>query len=304
MRKGEDIGIIGAGAVGAAYAAMFSHMDPPPGRLFFIAAGERGGRLQREGVVVNGKRYLVPTVPPAEAEPVDLLIVAVKYYDLEKAITDMAGAVGPETTIMSLMNGIDSEERIGAVYGMDRVVYALNLGIDAVRTGNCVRYTNPGVVYFGEATNPVMTERVRRLHELFARARIPHTVPADMIRTLWFKFMVNVGVNQVSAVLGANYGLMRTSPAARSLMEAAMGEVIAVAKAVGVDLSEEDIAAWYKVLERLDAEGKTSMLQDIEAGRRTEVEMFAGKVIALGNRHGVPTPVNIRLSNEIRKRGA
>jgi len=303
MKGMESIGIIGAGALGAAYGAMFLEMDPPLERLFFIAAGERGERLRREGVAVNGKRYLIPVVPPEGASPSDLLIVAVKYYDLKRAVSDMAQAVGPGTTIMSLMNGIDSEELIGSVYGMERVVYAVNLGIDAVREGNAVRYTTPGTVYFGEAKNPTMTRRVELLHGLFERAGIPHAVPPDMIRTLWFKFMVNVGVNQVSAVLGANYGVMRTSPRARSLMEAAMREVMAVAGAVGVHLSEDDIDQWYRVLGRLDADGKTSMLQDVEAGRRTEVEMFAGKVIDLGRRHGVPTPVNEGLYAELRGRG-
>ncbi len=295
----EHIAIIGAGALGAAYGSILYDMDPKC--VCFIASGARHEKLKRDGVVVNGRRYAIAVVSPEEAAPADLLIVAVKHYHLDRAIAEMKHAVGPATTVLSVMNGIDSEERIGAVYGMDRVVYGLTLGIDAVREGNSVRYTNQGRIFFGEAKNPSMTERVRRIHELFDRAGIAHVIPPDMIRSLWFKFMVNVGVNQASAVLRANYGTLRTSPEARELMDSAMREVIALAGALKVDLSEKDIGEWYKVLEGLGADGKTSMLQDVEAGRKTEVEMLAGTIIELGERHGIATPVNRRLFDELKR---
>ncbi len=199
------------------------------------------------------------------------------------------------------MNGIDSEERIGAVYGMDKVVYGLTLGIDAVRDGNSVNYTNQGRIFFGEAKNADMTDRVRRIHELFDRAGIAHVIPPDMIRSLWFKYMVNVGANQTSAVLRANYGALRSSSEARDLMDSAMREVIAIAGAIKLDLGEKDIGEWYKVLDGLNPEGKTSMFQDVEAGRKTEVEMFAGTVIELGKRYGVATPVNQRLFDDLKR---
>jgi len=110
-----------------------------------------------------------------------------------------------------------------------------------------------------------------------------------------------VGANQTSAVLRANYGTLKISPEARELMDSAMREVIAIARAMKVGLSEKDIEEWYKVLEPLNPEGKTSMFQDVEAGRKTEVEMFAGTVIELGKRCGVATPVNQRLFDELRR---
>lgn len=295
----EKTAIIGAGALGAAYGSLLYAMDPQC--VCFIASGSRHERLKRDGVVVNGKRCPIAVVSPEEATPADLLIVAVKHYHLDRAIAEMRQAIGPETTVLSVMNGIDSEERIGAVYGMDKVIYGLTLGIDAVREGNRVTYTTQGRIFFGEAKNPAMTERVRRIHDLFDRAGIAHVIPPDMIRSLWFKFMVNVGANQTSAVLRADYGALRTSPEARALMESAMREIIALAGALKVDLSEKDIGEWYKVLEGLSAEGKTSMFQDVEAGRKTEVEMLAGTVIELGKRHGVATPVNGRLFDELKR---
>ena len=295
----EKVAIIGAGALGAAYGSILYAMDPRC--VCFIASGARYEKLKREGVVVNGNPYTIAVVSPEEASPADLLIVAVKHHHLDQALGEMKKATGPGTTILSVMNGIDSEERIGAVYGMDKVVYGLTLGIDAVRDGNSVNYTNQGRIFFGEAKNADMTNRVRRIHELFDRAGIAHVIPPDMIRSLWFKYMVNVGANQASAVLRANYGTLKSSPEARELMDSAMREVIAIAQAMKVDLGEKDIEEWYKVLEGLNPEGKTSMFQDVEAGRKTEVEMLAGTVIELGKRYGVATPVNQRLFDELKR---
>lgn len=104
--------------------------------------------------------------------------------------------------------------------------------------------------------------------------------------------MINVGINQVSAVLRAPYRVFQTSQEARELMESAMREVVVLAKAAKVNLSEEDVIDWYSFQSGLSPQGKTSMVQDVEAKRKTEVEMFGGKVIELGKTYGIPTPVN------------
>ena len=104
--------------------------------------------------------------------------------------------------------------------------------------------------------------------------------------------MVNVGMNQSSAVTRATYGWYKTDNSLQWLKENLMREVVAVAQAEGVNLTEEDIISFYKTIEIIAPDGKTSMLQDIEAGRKTEIEMFAPVVIALGEKHGIPTPFN------------
>lgn len=299
MKSIKNVTIIGAGALGAAYAGLLYDRDEKS--VSFIAAGERGERLRRLGVIVNGRHYPVPVLDPDKIDrPADLVIVAVKNHHLDQAIGEMKRAVGSETILLSVMNGIDSEERIGAVYGMEKVLYAVNVGIDALREGNRVTYKNQGRLLFGEARNMVRTERVRRVKEFFDGAGIVSDVPEDMVRTLWWKFMINVGINQASAVLGAPYGTFQTEPEAQALMESAMREVIGLAVQAGVHLTVADVDNWYAVLDSLNPSGKTSMLQDVEAGRKTEVEMFAGRVVELGRRYGVPTPVNERLLERIR----
>lgn len=300
MKPIETVSIIGAGAMGGSYASMFYHWNPRC--ISFVASGSRLERLRREGLTVNGRHLAIPVLAPEDlSPPSDLVIVAVKHQHLDQAVAEMKNRVGADTIILSVMNGIESEEKIGAASGMDKVLYAVSVGIDAQREGSRIQYTNQGRIFFGEARNePPLSERVRRVQALFDQAGIAYETPPDMIRTLWWKFMINVGINQPSAVLRAPYAVFQTSAEARSLMNAAMREVIALAAKLGISLSEEDIENWDKVLAGLNPEGKTSMLQDVEAGRKTEVEMFAGKMIELGRRHGVPTPVNQKLFDQIR----
>ncbi len=290
-KKIETIAIVGAGAMGAAYAAMFS--EAGSFSLFFLADGERYQRMKQEPFTVNGKSYTVPVLAPEEVmEPVDLVLVALKHHHLPQALHLIKAATGAETTILSVMNGLESEQIIGSVCGMDKMVYAIAVGIDAVREGNHFSYARPGRIIFGEGPVKDDLGRVGRLEKALTRAAIPHEVPADIIFIMWWKFMINVGVNQASAVLRAPYGVFQSSSDARGLMRMLMQEVVILAGKVSVKLTKKDVDEWFSVLATLAPEGKTSMLQDVEAQRKTEVEIFAGKVVSLGIEHGVPTPVN------------
>jgi 2-dehydropantoate 2-reductase len=287
----KTIAVIGAGAMGACYGSKFYEIDH--NCISLVAAGDRYNRLKEKGLIVNNKHYFFNIIRPEEkAPPSDFIIVAVKHHHLEEAIKDMSNRVGENTLIMSIMNGIESEEQIGAVYGADKVLYALAIGIDAVRYENSVTFSQQGKLFFGDAYNSRLSERVLRVQSLFDQAGILYEIPEDMIRTLWWKFMINVGVNQASAALGAPYSVFQNSREARELMESAMREVITIAQAEGIHLFEEDIKSWNSFLSNLSPQGKTSMLQDVEAKRKTEVEMFAGKVIELGKKHGIQTPIN------------
>lgn len=236
--------IMSAGAMGAFYASKFSDMDE--NCISFIASGERYERLKKEGFVVNNKQYILPVIKPDDTvPPADLVIVAVKNHHLQEAIQDMRNRIGEKTAILSVMNEIDSEERIGAVYGRDKVLYAIAVGIDALREGNSMKYTTQGKLFFGEAENTVLTERVRRIQLLFDRARIVYEMPDDMILILWWKFMINVGINQTSAVMRAPYGVFQTSHEARELMDSVMREVTAIAEAADIRISGKDIENRY-----------------------------------------------------------
>jgi len=292
MEEIRNVLIVGAGAVGSAIASIIHEREP--GSVAVLAGAERLARYRAEGFLVNGKRRDFPLSAVGEKVERDLVIVAVKAHQLGRAIEDMRSQVGGRTLVLSLLNGIASEDELARAFGRERVPYAMIIGIEAVREGNATNFDLTGAIHFGEARNPAgaWSENVSRIAAFFGRVGIPYVVPEDMTRTLWYKFMVNVGVNQASAILRATYSAFQSLPPARRVMEAAMREVIALSAALGTGLVESDVAAWEDTLSRLSPAGKTSMLQDVEAGRKTEVEAFAGTVVELGRRAGVPTPVN------------
>lgn len=294
----KTIAIVGAGAMGAAYASMFS--DAGNFSLFFLAGGDRYRRLVKKPLQVNGKTYAIAVMQPQDVkEPVDLVLVALKHHHLPEALPAMKAIIGPETTILSVMNGLESEQIIGSTCGMDKMVYAIAVGIDAVREKDNFLYARPGRIIFGDGPQ-TDGSRVARLKDALSRAAIPYEVPTDMLRVMWWKFMINVGINQASAVLRAPYGVFHESEDARALMLLLMQEVIALAGKISVNLAQKDLDEWSSVLATLAPEGKTSMLQDMEAGRKTEVEIFAGKVVSMGIEHGVATPVNLAIMHIIR----
>lgn len=291
MERIRRVAVLGAGAMGGFLASRFC--DAPNFSTELIAAGRYYDRLSREGLVVNGKQYRPAVVHPDDPGPAaDLIVVALKHHQLEEGTRGLTGRIAGDTTIISVMNGLESEQIIGSLYGIDRMLYTISVGIDAVREGNRITYTKPGILYFGELNNTEPTRKVLRVREAFAEADIPCQVPEDMQRMLWWKLMINAGINQASAVLRAPYGVFHVSQDARNLMEALMREVIELAGVVGIDLVEEDLQKWYGFLMQLSPEGKSSMLQDVEAGRKTEVEIFSAKICELGRKHGVATPVN------------
>jgi 2-dehydropantoate 2-reductase len=291
MTGSPRIHLVGLGAVGAGYGARLLDAGFD---VRVLVDDDRRDRYASVLTTVNGTGYTFPLVDPADATPADLVIVAVKSPALTGAIDLLRPRVGASTVVISLLNGIDSERLLAQALPQARVLLAVSVGIDAVRDGRDVRYTSLGRIVLGEPVNAEpYSEAVQQVTAVLARAGIAYVVPADMTRELWWKFLVNVGVNQVSAVLRAPYRVFQEAGSpAREAMLAAQREVIAVANAEGVELTEADLATWLDVLAGLGPDAYTSMAQDAIAGRPTEVDIFAGRVCELGEKHGVGTPVN------------
>lgn len=295
----QKVYISGLGAIGSIYAARIHESDP--GAITVIADRERIERYQQNGITVNGTAYPFRFIPPdTQTGPADLILIAVKQHHLEQSIRDIRNFVGEKTIILSLLNGITSEEMVGRQYGMTKLLYSFAVGTDAVREGTHTRFSNIGQIVFGEAMNISYSAKVTAVKEFFDRTRIPYRIPENMLRELWWKFMMNVGINQTSAILKAPYGVFQTIGEARELLEMAAGEVIELSHKTGIHLNEDDLRKAVKIINGLGPEGKSSMLQDVEAGRKTEVEIFAGTVIELGRTYGVDTPVNRILWRMIR----
>lgn len=287
----KNVYLIGLGAIGGAFAGRIQ--ENCPGCLRIVADKERAERYGRSGITINEKPVQFNFVFPDEIEETaDLIIIAVKQHHLAQTIKDIRRLVGPDTTILSLLNGISSEEIVGKEYGMGKMLYSFCVGTDTTRVGTRIHFTTIGRIVLGDRNHSESSPRVMAVQDFFNKAHVPYSIPENIIREQWWKFMMNVGINQVSAILRAPYGLFTTAGYARDLMFAASREVVDLSRKVGINLCEADLDNYAKVFETLSPLGKTSMLQDVEAGRKTEVEIFAGTVIELGHRYGIETPVN------------
>ncbi|HZG73214.1 MAG TPA: ketopantoate reductase family protein [Chondromyces sp.] len=297
----KKVSIIGLGALGILFGHHLSKKMPKED-LRIIADEERIKKYESQGVYCNGERCEFNYMTPEETcEPADLIIFAVKFNGLQSAIQAVKNHVGEHTIMLSVLNGITSEAIIGEAYGMDKVLYCVAQGMDAVKVGNQLTYANMGMLCFGEKEPGFVSERVKQTAEFFEKTEVPHEVETDMRRRQWGKFMLNVGVNQTVAVYESNYGEIQKEGNAREMMIRAMREVIALSEKEGIHLTEEDLNYWLDVLSTLSPEGKPSMAQDVEARRYSEVDLFAGAVLELGKKHRVPTPVNQELYDRIKE---
>lgn len=290
--KIKKVTLIGLGAMGVFFAP---NLNKYLGKENFriLAEGERKERLETNGVTVNGIRHQFSIITPGtEGDTADLIIMAVKDTGLSQAILDIRNQVGPDTQILCVMNGIDSEEKIAAVYGWEHVIYSYMRVSIVMKDGIADFDPELGKVYFGEAKNDGLTERVKAVKELFDTCDIKYNIEPDMIRGMWFKFMCNIGENMTCAMLGIPFGAYHVSDHANAIRFKAMREVIKIANRLGIDLGEEDIVYQETAIKRLPFGNKPSTLQDLENGRMTEIEMFAGKVVKLGEELGIETPLN------------
>ncbi len=296
----ESVAIVGRGAVGMLYGSI-AERNLGPGAVEFVMDDERFARHAGETPLVNGAPLRVPTVPASEAAPVDLVILATKATGLGQALDTMEGLVGPETRIVSLLNGVTSEERVAERFGWGHTVLSVAQGMDAVFVGGEMTYAHPGEIRFGAApgTKPGVVEEVADLYE---RAGIPHVVEADIRHRMWVKLMLNVGINQTCMAYGGTYGTASEPGSEQNrCFVAAMREALAVARAEGVDVTEEDLAQMAQLVASLDPAGMPSMAQDRINRKPTEVEEFSGTIIRLAEKHGILVPTNRWLYQRIRE---
>jgi 2-dehydropantoate 2-reductase len=282
--------LIGLGVVGALHAAYVLGRDP--GADFAaIAEGERARRIAERGISVEGVHYSPATVAPGDARPADLVLVAVKGPQLPAAIADLGHAVGPGTIVVSLLNGITSERLLRAAFPDAYVPTAMTDWSLGVVDGD-VRKWNEGRVFVGDAA-PGLSPQAEATGRLLAGYGIPCQVTAEAVREQWKKLLVNISVNQVEALYTVRHGAVQVRGSReRDLLLGLQREVMALSDAMGVGLTEEDLADVLAYIDRLAPEGLTSTAADALAGRPLEIDAFAGEVARLGRQHGVATPLN------------
>jgi 2-dehydropantoate 2-reductase len=292
MREIEKVIICGIGAVGSIYANKINEYDTR--NLRVLVDKKRLETYSQTPKIFNGKplnfNYVLPENKDFKA---DLIIIATKFDGLNEVIKNIENFVKEDTIIISLLNGVTSEEIIAEKYGWKHTMISFFIGHSAMRQGNNITHDGVGQIVFG-IKNPQDTDinDIKKIKTFFDKVGIDYKTPEDMYRAYWLKYMLNVSANQPSAILKMTFGQMQSNPKFMEFLKNIMEEVRQIAQAQGVQDTETMIDEALISFNSMIPEGKTSMLQDVEAGRKTEVEMFAGTMIKLGEKHNIPTPYN------------
>ena len=284
----KTVAVLGAGAVGSYVIWVLSRRKDI--RLGVIAEGERAERMKK-GCLINGTVYHPEVWTPQDARETDLLIVALKYGALPAALEGIRMITGENTTVMSLMNGGDSEELISEKIGASHVLHSL-IKIASHKEENGY-YFNPETtigIIFGELTAPYQSERVQAVESLFKDTGLHYRVTEHIREEIWSKFRLNVCNNLPQAILGAGVGCYQDSVHMKQISGGLRRELEAVAAAKGIDISQADSSSSHG--SAVPPSARYSTLQDLDAGRHTEIDMFSGALVRMGRELGIPTPYN------------
>ncbi len=294
--KIKTVAIVGMGALGMMYG---NRIAKAIGDDFTFAMDDaRYTKHKHDVYTVNGEVKNFKMTSFSEAKPVDLVIFATKFNGLEEALKGMKNLVGPNTIFISVLNGITSEEIIKQYYGDDHLLHCVVLGMDAVREGTALTFAHEGKMQLGCLQDKQKAD-LAAVGEFLDACGLVYEVHQDIMRALWVKLLINVGINQTCMVYETNYGGAFANDESRIAMYEAMHEVIDVAQKEGVNLTEEDFEQSCRILQGLAPEGLPSMRQDALAKRKSEVELFAGTIVRLGEKHHVAVPVNTRYYKHI-----
>lgn len=258
----------------------------------FVMDSDRVQKYRDAVFTVNNQECTFKLISEEEAAPVDLLIVAVKYTALPTIYESIRRCCDDHTIVMSVMNGITSENLIKENCGCKNVIYTVAQGMDAMKFGNSVTFSKMGELHIGVLPGADESS-LNDVCEYFERINMPYVKEEDILYRMWFKFMLNVGINQICMIYEVGYGIATTpgTEPYRTLISA-MREVEVLALKEGVSLAEEDINGAISILKTLNPESTPSMGQDRIAKRKSEVDMFAGTIIELGKKHNVAVPTN------------
>ena len=292
--KIKNVLICGIGAVGLTYANKFKDVC----NLSILADKARVERYKNNPPLLNGKEIKLNYVLPEERAVQDLIIIAVKHNGLNDVLDNLKNYVGENTIILSLINGVSSEKEIAKVYGKEHVLHSYFIGHSAVRVGNKVTQDGFGKIVFGSPYEDCQ-KNVKILEEFFIKNNIDYEKPEDILYSMWLKFALNVYANQMSAIMNLSFRMLKQDSFKKIALDI-VNEVKNIAIAEGVKIKENFEKDFLSELDMMINEGKTSMHQDILAGRKTEVDIFAGEIIKLGKKHKIDTPYNMVMYNMIK----
>jgi len=287
------IAIVGAGGIGCIYGAALAKSGQD---VIFIARGAHLAAMQANGLRIEGDRGETQINPvqatddPASVGPVDYVISCVKLWDVESAAEAMKPLVGPQTAVIPQQNGVDAHERLIPVLGREVVMAGTAWVTGSIVVPGVVRQTGTYQrLIFGEIDGG-MSRRGQALADACAAAGFDGEFEPDVLVPIWEKFLGIVPLSSVNSLTRAPLGVYREDPELWRLCEQSLKETIAVGRAEGVALPENAFDKVCGQMRSMPPHHMTSMCNDLLRGNRIELPWFAGKVVELGRKHGIPTP--------------
>lgn len=284
--------VAGSGGVGGYFGAKLARARES---VTFLARGEHLRAIRSGGLRVksaSGGEWVVrspATDDPATLGHVDLVLFCVKSFDTEKVARAVLPAVGADTTLLSLQNGVDNAAKIEAIAGPGHVMGGVAYIFSTIHAPGVIAQTHGGKIAFGELDGSE-SERGRRLLRVFEGAGIPAELSTQIQRLLWEKYLFITALGGLTALTRCPVGVIREVPETRRLFVALLEELAALAKAAGISLSPDAIEATIAAADALPPGAYSSLHYDLTHGKRLEIDALQGYAVRLGEQLGVPTP--------------
>lgn len=289
------IGIVGAGAMGSVYGGILGDAGNEVWLLdvwkeHIEAIRQRGARV--EGASGDRTVRVNATLDAREAGSCELLVVATKAMDTEAAVENARPMIGPATLVLTIQNGLGNAERMERLVGPKNLLVGIagGFGASVVAPGH-VHHNGWEAIHLGELAGGI-TDRLDRIAEVWKKAGFRVRVFDDIQPLIWGKLIGNVGFSAICTITGLRVGQVLDNPWASSVMEANVREAFAVAQAKKIKLSYDDPVAWIREFGAKIPNAQPSMLQDVLAGRRTEIDSLNGAVVREAELLGIPAPMN------------
>lgn len=292
--------IVGAGAMGSIYGGFLAEAG---NEVYFLDVfKEHVDNINRDGLWIegsSGNRYIKgikATSDPEEVGVVDLAIVFVKSTITDIAINQNKSVIGPETTVLTLQNGLGNIEKLKTVVKESQIIAGTTShGANLLGPGR-VKHAGHGATVIGELDGSV-TERIKKIADVFQNAKLdPVSVSNNVMGLIWDKLLVNVGINPVTAITNLKNGEILDYPEILKLSVDAVEEAMKVADALGIRLETPDAVEHFKDVSKVTGENTSSMLSDVLNKRKTEIDNINGAIVREGARLGIETPMNALLT--------
>jgi 2-dehydropantoate 2-reductase len=287
------IAVVGAGGVGGYFAARLAGTDAD---VEVIARGAHLAAIREHGLRVTSPRgdldaKLIATDNPSDVGAVDFVIFAVKSYDTDEAAAILPPLLGPETVVVSIQNGVDNEDRIARVIGADHVAGGVAFLLAEITKPGVIEHRGgPDRLVVGDlAGGP--SARLRQLVDIANASGLNAELSPDIRAQLWSKFAFICAQAGTTAAARASIGAIRADPEGRRVFQAIVAEVAAVAKAEGIVLPDDLVDRHAGLADSLSPDARSSLHDDLVAGRRIELEALHGGVVRRAAATGVPAPV-------------